>query len=134
MMKAKHTVKALLALIAVFISVLNSYAQDPPPDQLEGTWTKSMNGASARFMISSDNTWEVEFTGDDEADVYGTYLISGNQITFTDTGGDYGSDTSGVYEFQVDDSSLKFVIADDPVYGRSLVVEGTWTRATEKDE
>jgi hypothetical protein len=40
MMKAKHTVKALLALIAVFISVLNSYAQDPPPDQLEGTWTR----------------------------------------------------------------------------------------------
>ncbi len=114
--------------------MLNSYAQDESSDQLAGTWTKSMNGATARFMISPDNAWEVEFTGDDEADVYGTYLITGKQITFTDKGGEYSSASSGDYEFQVDDTSLIFTIVDDPVTGRSMLVKGIWTRVSEEDQ
>ena len=88
-----------------------------------------MNGGSASFVISSDTKWEVEFTGDDVLDVWGSYAISGNKITFTDEGGQYSSDESGVYEYKVDDASLIFTIVDDPVNGRSMLVEGTWTKA-----
>jgi len=134
MMKAKLTSKTLLVISVLVFSMLNAYAQDETSDQLVGTWTKSMNGSSAHFMISSDQTWEVEFTGDNKADVFGSYTIAGNQITFTDKGGNYSSGTSGVYEFQVDDTSLNFTIVDDPVSGRSMVVKGTWTRAGENDD
>jgi hypothetical protein len=133
-MKALHTLKSLLAIFALLFIILNSYAQDEPSNQWVGTWTKSMNEASVQFMISSDNTWEVEFTGDDEADVYGTYQISGNQITLTDKGGEYSSDSSGDYVFQVDNDSLKFTTVDDPVDGRRMLVAGTWTLAREGDQ
>ena len=133
-MKAILTSKSFLAIFALLFSLLNSYAQEKPSDQWVGTWTKSMNGASVQFMISSDNTWEVEFTGDDEADVYGTYQISGNQITLTDKGGEYSSDSSGDYVFQVDKTSLKFTTVDDPVDGRKMLVAGTWSRTSDHDQ
>ena len=73
----------------------------------------------------------MEFAGDEEIDVYGSYEISGNQITFTDEGGDYSSDSSGTYEFKVADASISFTNVDDPVNGRSMLLEGTWSKAAD---
>ena len=111
--------------------MVTCYGQDEPSEQLVGKWTKSMNETTASFAISSDQKYEVEFSGDDEVDVYGSYVIAGSKITFSDEGGQYSSDEPGVYEFKVEDSSLKFTIVDDPVYGRSMLVEGTWTKASD---
>jgi hypothetical protein len=125
--------RALSAITVLLFSVVTCFGQDNPGDPLMGKWTKSMNGASASFVISSDTEWEVEFTGDDELDVWGSYAIAGNKITFTDEGGQYSSDQPGVYEYKVDDASLIFSIVDDPVNGRSMLVEGTWTKAGDEE-
>ena len=76
----------------------------------------------------SDHKFEVEFVGDAEIDVWGSYVISGTQITFNDEGGAYSSDEAGVYEFVVSDTTLKLTIVLDPVYGRSMLVEGSWSK------
>ena len=73
----------------------------------------------------------MEFAGDDEIDVYDSYVISGKQITFTDEGGAYSSDSSGVYEFKVSDTSISFTNVDDPVDGRRMLLEGTWSKAAD---
>jgi len=119
---------------AFLFIVLSCMGQDDSSALLQGNWTKSANGGTVTLTFSPDHKWEVYFTGNEEADVYGTYVISGTQITFTDEGGDYSSDSSGSYEFKVDDSSLSFTIVDDPVNGRSMLVAGSWTKAGETEK
>ena len=75
----------------------------------------------------------MRFTGGEEADVWGSYEITGNQITFTDEGGDYNSDSSGVYKFESGDASLTFTTVDDPVDGRNMIVEGSWSKKVDKE-
>ncbi len=78
--------------------------------------------------------YQVEFAGDSEIDVWGSYVIDGMQITFNDEGGEYGSDVAGVYEFEATETSLTFSVVDDPVYGRSILLDGSWSKAGEEEE
>ena len=132
-MKSVLFTKALLLISALFFSILTCNGQEDPSDQLVGKWTKLSNETTVTFVITSDNKWEVEFTGDDEVDVYGSYVISGTQITFNDEGGEYSSDVAGVYEFKVSGAALTYTTVDDPVYGRNILVEGSWSKAKEAE-
>ncbi|MGW8314410.1 MAG: hypothetical protein ACWGNV_02330 [Bacteroidales bacterium] len=72
----------------------------------------------------------MEFLGNEEIDVYGSYKVEGTQVTFNDEGGQYAAkDVPGVYEFQVKDNSLTFTEADDPLAGRKVLLEGKWSKA-----
>ena len=71
---------------------------------------KSFNERTITFTIESDHTYTVEFVGDAEVDVKGSYVISGTQITFNDDSGDYSSVEPGVYEFEVSETSVKFTM------------------------
>ncbi len=73
----------------------------------------------------------MEFAGDSEIDVWGSYEIDGMQITFNDEGGEYGADVAGVYEFKATETSLTFSVVDDPVYGRSILMDDNWSKADE---
>jgi len=97
-------------------------------DRVVGKWAKYINGRTMTFVLSSDNKYQVEFAGDEETDVWGSYEILGDQITFNDEGGEYSADVAGVYTFEVDDTSLTFTAVNDPVTGRSMLVAGSWTK------
>jgi len=127
-MKSTIYSRTLLVATALFFSVLTCIGQNAPSDKVVGKWTKELNGRTFTFNLTSDNKFQVEFAGDEEVDVYGSYVISGMQITFTDEEGDYSSDSSGAYEFKVSDTSITFTNVNDPVDGRSMLVEGTWTK------
>jgi len=128
-MKSTIYTRTLLVATAFLFSVLTCIGQDAPSDQVVGKWTKELNGRTFTFTLTADEKYQVEFAGDEAIDVYGSYVISGKQITFTDEGGDYSSDSSGVYEFKVSDTSITFTNVDDPVGGRSMLVEGTWSKS-----
>lgn len=113
----------------LLFSIVTSYGQDDSSDLIVGKWTKVSQQGTITFTFTSDKKYEVEFTGDGEADVLGSYVISGTKLTVTDEGGDYSSGTSGVYEFKVDDTSLTLTKVDDPVEGRSMIAIGTWSKA-----
>ena len=130
-MKSNILTRTLLVATVLFLSVLTCYGQNDASDQVMGKWTKELNERTFTFNLTSDNKYQVEFAGDEEIDVYGSYEISEKQITFTDEGGDYSSDSSGTYEFIVSDTSISFTNVDDPVNGRSMLVEGTWSKAGE---
>ena len=130
-MKSNIFTRTLLVMAALLFSVLTCYGQNDPSEQVVGKWTKEFNERTFTFNLTSDNMYQVEFAGDDEIDVYGSYAVSGKQITFTDEGGAYSSDSSGVYEFKVSDTSISFTNVDDPVNGRSMLVEGTWSKAAD---
>jgi len=128
-MKSAISSRTLLVTTALLFSILTCNGKDNPSDLLVGKWTKLLNERTLTFIITSDNKYQVEFAGDETLDVWGSYVISGTQITFTDEGGEYSSDEPGLYEFKVSDTALIFTNVDDPVYGRSVLVEGTWSKA-----
>ncbi len=123
----KRTLLLCSALLAGFLSC---FSLNVSSDQLAGTWTKDLNGRTVTFTISSDQTYQVEFIGDADTDVYGKYEISGSQVTFTDEGGEYAAkDAPGVYEFQFSESSVTFTEVDDPLPGRKILLAGKWSRS-----
>ena len=128
-MKSALFTKTFLVISAMFFCTLTGYGQESVSAALMGKWIKTANGATMSFVFKSDNKWEVEFTGDDETDVYGSFVISEAKITFNDEGGQYSSDVPGTYEFKLSDTSLTFTKVDDPVEGRSMLLAGTWTKA-----
>ena len=128
-MKSTIYTRTLLVATALFSSVLTRIGQNALSDKVVGKWTKELNGRTFTFNLTSDNKYQVEFAGDEAIDVYGSYVISGKQITFTDEGGDYNSGESGAYEFKVSDTSMTFTNVDDPVDGRSMLVEGAWSKS-----
>lgn len=127
-MNSAYSFRMLLAITALLFSTVTSDGKDPSSDNLVGTWTKSSNERTITFTIMSDYKYTVEFVGDAEIDVKGSYVISGTQITFNDDAGDYSSVEPGVYEFEVNESSVKFTKVNDPAYGRSMLVEGSWSK------
>jgi hypothetical protein len=127
-MKLVNIKRALLATSIIIFSFLTCYGQVAPSDRVVGRWAKLINGRTMTFTLSPDNKYQVEFAGDEETDVWGSYEILGDQITFNDEGGEYSADVAGVYTFKVDDTSLTFTIVNDPVTGRSMLLEGTWTK------
>jgi hypothetical protein len=134
MMKSAFMFRTLMLTTAFLFSILTCNGQDGPSDQVVGTWTKTFNERSVSFTISADLKYQVEFAGDSEIDVWGSYAIDGMQITFNDEGGEYGSDVPGVYEFKVSETSLTFSVVDDPVYGRSILMDGSWSKAGEVEK
>lgn len=130
-MKTSIFFRTILVASALVFSVLTSYGQEDPTEKLIGTWVKVVDMQKITFTIKEGNKAQVEFTGDEVIDVYSSYKISGKQITFNDEAGEYAADVPGVYEFEVSESSLTLYAVDDPVMGRSMLVEGTWSKATE---
>lgn len=130
-MKTSILFRTILIASALVFSMLTAYGQEDPAGKLVGTWTKVHDMQKITFTIKEDNKTEVEFTGDGVIDVYSSFKISGKQITFNDESGEYAANVPGVYEFKVDDSSLTLTAVNDPVQGRSMLVQGTWSKATE---
>lgn len=133
-MKTTIFSRALLVATALFISAGICFGQDDPPEQMVGTWIKVIDMQTLTLTLSSDKKSQVEFTGDDVIDVYGRYELYETQITFTDEGGDYAADVQGVYDFKLGDNTLTFTKVEDPVDGRSMLLEGTWSKSAEKDK
>jgi len=132
-MKSAIYIRTLLVITALIFSIQTCYGKDDPSDLLVGKWTKLFNERTVTFTIAADNKFQVEFVEDAEIDVWGSYVISGTQITFKDEGGAYSSDEAGVYEFQLGDSTLTFKKVNDPVYGRSILVEGSWSKTKDAE-
>jgi len=128
-MKSSYSIRTLLVITSFLLSTVTIEGKDPSSDPLVGTWTKSSNERTITFTIKSDNKYTVEFIGDAEIDVNGSYVISGTQVTFTDDAGDYSTAVPGVYEFEVSETSVKFTTVNDPAQGRSMLVEGDWLKA-----
>ncbi len=128
-MKSVFFSRAFLLAGLLLLSMPTCYGQDDSSGKIQGTWTKSMNERPITFTLTSDLTYQVEFAGDEKIDVWGSYNISGTNITFTDEGGEYSSGVSGEYEFEVSDTFIRFTEVNDPVNGRRMLVEGNWSKA-----
>jgi hypothetical protein len=127
-MKSTNITRKILVISVLLFSIVTCKGQNDPSDGVVGIWTKTSDERTITLTITADHKYQVEFTGNADVDVLGSYVISGIQITFTDEGGEYSADEPGVYEFKLSDTSLSFTTVDDPSYGRSMLVEGSWSK------
>lgn len=132
-MKSTIFSKALLVSAASLFSIFTCFGQEKAADKLVGTWIKVVETNTITLTLTADKKSTVEFTGDDVIDVYGSYELYESHITFTDEGGEYASDVQGVYNFKPGENTLTFTLIEDPVDGRRMLVEGTWSKV-EKNE
>ena len=134
-MRLFEMTKAISLAAALLFSTLFCTGQDATPDQMAGKWIKKLANINVTFTIAPDLKYEVEFAGDETAEVWGSCEISGNQVTFHDKGGEYrAEEVPGIYEFKVYTDSLRLITVNDPVDGRRRLVEGKWSRAIEDEQ
>ena len=107
-------------LIVTVIQALNNI------EQTGHSWTRFFEGRTYTLTFTADHTWEADYTGNSDIDVWGTYSISASEITFVDTGGEQRSEHAGTYIFSVNESSLIFSVVSDFEAERMLVIEGVW--------
>lgn len=130
-MKSVHFTKAFVVISALLLYSVTCLGQNDAADRVAGTWIKVVDTNTITFSMTADGKLEVELTGDEVVDVYGSYEISGSRITFHDEGGEYSSGTSGVYEYRLGENTISFTKIDDPVEGRSMLITGSWSKADE---
>jgi hypothetical protein len=128
-MYSQNSFRFLLVIPVMLFSTLSCVEKkEVPENPLIGDWTKVIQGRICTVTFTFDHKWQVEFADDAGIDVWGSYIVSGDQITIIDEGGPYTSEESGVYRFQATSSSLTLTVVSDEVEGRRTVIEGVWTR------
>jgi len=133
-MKPAIISRTLLGTAILFFFVLECNGQDDSSGQLVGKLTKQVNGRTASINLLPDHTYQVDFAGDEGVDVTGSWVVSGKQITFKDEGGAYTTGTSGTYEFKLNGKTVTFKKVDDPSSNRSIVIEGSWSKAGDEEK
>jgi len=122
------TLSFLSILLFLGCSKKDANSVSPGSATIIGDWTRTKDdGFLMTFTFTEDNKYEADFEGDSEKDVWGSYSISGNQITFNDEGGAFHV-TPGVYNYALTADQLAFTVTDDTGEGRKEAIIGTWSR------
>jgi len=124
----RKSIFILSIILFILLSPPSCHKNDDSHNHLAGNWTRLISGRLCTLTITEDNKWQVDFTDDSATDVWGRFIISGNQITILDVGGVYMSTTPGIYTYAVTESTLTFFMVNDPVNGRETVIQGVWTK------
>ena len=88
----------LILIIVIFSLISNISSSFSHTDSkgrgglIVGTWYRSIKDRNPTITFSSDGKFEVDFTNSYEADVYGTYTDSLNNISLKDDGGTHACD------------------------------------------
>jgi hypothetical protein len=84
----------------------------PGAELLVGAWVLELEDDS-RFQV---------YLGDPGAGVKGSYLVTGNQITFTDEEGGLQCPGPGKYEWVLDGQTLTFTAVEDTCESRKFIL------------
>lgn len=91
---------------------------------IRGKWSGAFPGEDGQLMAFAmtitDSTYEFDFNGDGVAELTGSYIGKGNQITIWNTSADNEcpADKKGVYQYAFDGDNLTFTKVSDDCPGR----------------
>jgi hypothetical protein len=95
---------------------------------LVGSWKNSLGTV---WTVRADHTFDVDLNQDGKRDAWGTYAISGDEITITDTKGKTpkGCKDPATYRFVRKGEALEFKLVKDACKLRIKNVLADWHRA-----
>ena len=77
--------------------------------QLTGSWQfKDPANGQQRLKFLKDGTYQLDFDGDGQKDIWGIYKVSQDWVIMNDTGGDFVFDCGqqGAYSFRISDDDV----------------------------
>ena len=112
----------------MIVASLGACATYPKSGQsaLVGTWTNSFGTV---WTIKSDGTFDVDLKHKGHRDAWGTWTVSGDQVTLQRTGGikPRSCEGPGTYKFaRTDKDSLQFTLVSDKCKLRIKNVTQPW--------
>ena len=131
--KMRLSKKRILSLMGLTICLFMIFqititAQDQA-SRFVGKWERIINGSTMTLSFDAEKNYKVDFNSDGNIEVFGSFVIENDTITFNDKPGGYAVREPGVYTFLVEKGNVTFTIVDDPSDGRSGLLAGTWTKA-----
>lgn len=98
---------------------------------LLGTWKyKDSFRGQQTITLRANETYQIDFDGDQQTDVWGAYRVLWDKITFTDKKGDIPSDCRepGVYLYQQIGEQVHFTPVSDSCTTRANSLKSIWQK------
>ena len=120
--------KIILLICLILVSWINDFKPSIPVQDLPiiGIWLKQ-TGHIITFTLTAENKQQYDYKYDSEIHVWGLYELKEKRILFNDMGGNICGET-GIYNYDINNDTLKFSLVSDVCEGRINGMSGLWIR------
>lgn len=98
-----------------------------PQKLIIGDWKQDVNNRTVTRTFFPDNKVQTDFYNDTEMDVWGYYEVKTDTIVLKDIGG-AACPNEGIYQFELENDTLRFIPILDNCDGRKMGLSGFWTK------
>jgi hypothetical protein len=127
-------VKVLVSAIALALAFAASAAAAPPPQQMFGTWTRTVTGADVQKVgatkVVAGQTWTLVITRNESSANHGKTTMRGNVVptNAAQVNIELGQQKPNLYRWQRVGNKLILHANAEPNPDRKAVLVGTWVK------
>ena len=102
--------------------------------KITGSWKfQDPNNGPQKLTFLKNGTYELDFDGDGNRDIWGLYKIAQDWLILKDVGGDFVFDCSqqGAYTYRIENDVLTLMMVGDQCPSRSQAMGMPWQRVIE---
>jgi hypothetical protein len=120
--------KIVILICLILVSWINDFKPSIPVQDLPiiGIWQKQTSHIIT-FTVTAENKQQYDYKYDSEIHVWGLYELKEKRILFNDIGGNICGET-GIYNYDINNDTLKFSLVSDVCEGRINGMSGLWIR------
>jgi hypothetical protein len=120
--------KIIILICLILVSWVSDFKPLIPVQDLPiiGVWQKQP-GHTITFNLTAENKQQYDYKYDSEIHVWGLYELKEKRILFNDIGGNI-CDETGIYNYDLNNDTLKFSLVSDVCEGRINGMSGLWIR------
>lgn len=121
-------------ILALPFMTSNVSARELFRQKIVGKWKfKDPANGPQNLSFLKNGTYELDFDGDGNKDIWGAYRISQDWIIMNDVGGDFVFDCGqqGAYKFNIEEGVMSFTLMADQCPSRTQAMSVEWARVIE---
>ena len=120
--------KIVILICLILVSWINDFKPSIPVQDLPiiGIWQKQTSHIIT-FTVTAENKQQYDYKYNSEIHVWGLYELKEKRILFNDIGGNICGET-GIYNYDINNDTLKFSLVSDVCEGRINGMSGLWIR------
>ena len=120
--------KIVILICLILVSWIDDFKPSIPVQDLPiiGIWQKQTSHIIT-FTVTAENKQQYDYKYDSEIHVWGSDELKEKRILFNDIGGNICGET-GIYNYDINNDTLKFSLVSDVCEGRINGMSGLWIR------